>query len=148
MKTSQKGIDLIKSFESLELKAYRCPAGVLTIGYGHTGSDVKPNSVINILEAEALLKKDLAVAESVVNNVNDRLLHNFKLNQNQFDALVSFVYNLGSGNFDKSTLKRLVIANPRDSKIKDAFGMWIKANGRPLAGLIRRREAEANLYFS
>ena len=141
MKTSQKGIDLIKSFESLELKAYKCPAGVLTIGYGHTGSDVKPNSVINIFQAEELLKKDLAIAESTVNRIPG-------LNQNQFDALVSFVYNLGSGNFDKSTLKRLVIANPRDPKIREAFGMWIKAGGKPLAGLIRRREAEANLYFS
>ncbi|PKN16514.1 MAG: hypothetical protein CVU66_00760 [Deltaproteobacteria bacterium HGW-Deltaproteobacteria-23] len=141
MKTGQKGIDLIKSYESLELKAYRCPAGVLTVGYGHTGSDVKHNTEITKEKAEELLKKDLASAEMVVNRIQG-------LNQNQYDALVSFVYNCGSGNFDKSTLKRLVISNPYDPKIREAFGMWIKANGKPMAGLVRRRESEANLYFS
>ena len=141
MKTSQKGIDLIKSFESLELKAYRCPAGVLTVGYGHTGSDVKNDTTITKEKAEELLRKDMTDAEMVVNRIQG-------LNQNQYDALVSFVYNCGSGNFDKSTLKRLVISNPRDPKIREAFGMWIKASGKPMAGLVRRREAESNLYFS
>jgi lysozyme len=147
MKTSQKGIDLIKSFEKLELKAYYCPAGILTIGYGHTGKDVEKDMVIKVAEAENLLKKDLLMPEISVNNLNNKLSLYQKLSQNQFDALVSFVFNVGSGNFDNSTLKKLILKDPNSPLISTAFTMWVKANGKTLGGLVRRRKAESELYF-
>ena len=90
MRTSQKGINLIKEFEGCRLKAYKCPAGVWTISYGHT-SNVRPNQSITREEAEKLLREDLRMYEHHVENTVKGL------NQNQFDALVSFTYNCGSG---------------------------------------------------
>ena len=141
MKTSPKGIALIKEFEGLRLKAYKCPGGVWTIGYGHTAG-VKPGMVITETQAEQFLKEDLLVFENAVNN------QNLSINQNQFDALVSLIYNIGIGNFKKSTLLLKVRIDPRDNSIMDEFLRWVYSKGRVLPGLQRRRLAEVKLYFS
>ena len=141
MKTSPKGIALIKEFEGLRLKAYKCPGGVWTIGYGHTAG-VKPGMTITEEQAEQFLKEDLIVFEKAVNN------QNLSINQNQFDALVSLIYNIGIGNFQKSTLLRKSRINANDNSIMDEFLRWVYSKGRVLPGLQRRRLAEMKLYFS
>ena len=141
MKTSPKGISLIKEFEGLRLKAYKCPGGVWTIGYGHTAG-VKPGIVITKAQAEEYLKADLIAFERYLNGLG------LALNQNQFDALISFIYNVGTGNFSSSTLLRKVRANPQDNSIMDEFLRWVYSKGRVLPGLQRRRLAEMKLYFS
>ena len=141
MNTSPKGIALIKEFEGLRLKAYKCPGGVWTIGYGHTAG-VKPGIVITKTQAEEYLKADLIAFEMYLNGLG------LALNQNQFDALVSFIYNVGTGNFSNSTLLRKVRANPQDNSIMDEFLRWVYSKGRVLPGLQRRRLAEMKLYFS
>lgn len=141
MKTSPKGIALIKEFEGLRLKAYKCPGGVWTIGYGHTAG-VKSGMVITEAQAEEYLKADLIAFERYLNGLG------LALNQNQFDALVSFIYNVGTGNFSSSTLLRKVRANPQDNSIVDEFLRWVYSKGRVLPGLQRRRLAEMKLYFS
>ena len=141
MKTSPKGIALIKEFEGLRLKAYKCPGGVWTIGYGHTAG-VKPGKVISKAQAEEYLKADLIAFERYLNGLG------LALNQNQFDALISFIYNVGTGNFSNSTLLRKVRANPQDNSIMDEFLRWVYSKGRVLPGLQRRRLAEMKLYFS
>jgi lysozyme len=142
MQAGKNCIDLIKKFEGLRLESYKCPAGLWTIGYGNTqwenGIKVKENQVIDIQRAEKLLT-------FWVSKYADRIT--VKCNQNQFDALVSFAYNVGIGNFDSSTLKKKVIANPNDPTIRDEFMKWVSSRGKQLAGLVKRREAEANLYF-
>ena len=142
MKTSEKGKSLIKRFEGLELKAYRCPAGIWTIGYGHTGSDVREGMTISEEEADRLLASDLEAFERDVSR-----LVRVPIGQNRFDALVSFCYNVGEGNFERSTLLRKVNANPDDRSIADEFKRWNKAGGKPVKGLTERRLAEALLYF-
>ena len=141
MKTSPKGIALIKEFEGLRLKAYKCPGGVWTIGYGHTVG-VKPGMVISEAQAEEYLKADLIAFERYLNGLR------LALNQNQFDALISFIYNVGTGNFSNSTLLRKVRANPQDNSIMDEFLRWVYSKDRVLPGLQRRRLAEMKLYFS
>ena len=141
MKTSPKGIALIKEFEGLRLKAYLCPGGVWTIGYGHTAG-VKPGMVISEAQAEEYLKADLISFERYLNGLG------LALNQNQFDALISFIYNVGTGNFSSSTLLRKVRANPQDNSIVDEFLRWVYSKGRVLPGLQRRRLREMKLYFS
>ena len=146
MKISQYGIDTIKRFEGLELEAYRDIAGVLTIGYGHTGADLKSGDVVTPDEAEALLRLDVTRFEDAVNGSVD-----VPLNQYQFDALVSFTYNVGVGAFQRSTaLKRL---NKGDYKgAANALLLFNKAtiNGvkRPVEGLTRRRESERLLFLT
>ena len=98
MKTSRNGLELIKRHEGCRLTSYKCLAGIWTIGYGHTGRDVVPGMTITSLQAEELLMKDVRWAEDAINQ------ENLPLNQNQFDALVSFVYNIGAVNFRSSTL--------------------------------------------
>lgn len=140
MKTSQNGIELIKRFEGCRLETYICPAGVFTIGYGHTGADVKSGLKITQEEAETLLKNDLKAFEKGVQRIIKK-----ELTQNQFDALVSFAYNLGLENLKKSTLAKLI----NQGKIKEAssqFERWVYANGVKLNGLIRRRKAEKELF--
>ena len=133
MKTSDRGIALIKSFEGCRLTAYLCPSGVWTIGYGHT-SGVKKGQVITLAQAESFLKSDLEKYEKYV--IETGLV----LNQNQFDALVSFTYNCGNGN-----LKKLI--NGRTlPEIADAMLLYNKSNGKVLAGLTRRRQAERELF--
>lgn len=145
MKTSQKGIDLIKRFEGLELEAYQDIAGIWTIGYGHTGPDVKPGMKISEREAEDLLKADLKPREQAV----ERLVK-VPLNQNEFDALVSFVYNVGEGAFRKSTARRRLNNGDRIGAA-EALTWWNKATiGGVLtevAGLTRRRAAEKALFL-
>ncbi|WP_026473952.1 lysozyme [Alkaliflexus imshenetskii] len=140
MKTSEKGVQLITTHEGLKLNAYVCPAGVWTIGYGHTRT-AKQGMTITKQRAEELLKDDLQTAENAVNN---QLL---RLSQNQFDALVSFVFNVGPGNFRKSTLLSMIKLNANNPLIADEFMRWHKGGGRVLPGLVKRREDEANLYF-
>lgn len=141
MKTSKQGITLIKQHEGFRAGAYRCPAGVWTIGYGHTAT-AHEGQRVSEEEAEALLAADLAGAEETVSRLCP------PLRQNQFDALVSFVFNVGEGNFAKSTLLRCVKANPANPNIRGELERWNKSKGMVLAGLIRRRKAEANLYFA
>lgn len=147
MKTSNKGIELIKSHEGFREKAYKCPAGIWTIGYGHT-KGVKSGDVITKSQGEAYLREDLNDAETAV---NDQLL---KLNQNRFDALVSFVFNVGVGNFKRSTLLKKARANANDASIAGEFRKWKYAKNpktgqmEVLPGLVRRREDELKLYFS
>jgi lysozyme len=141
MKTSFDGKNLIKKFEGLRLQAYQCSAGVWTIGYGHTGG-VKEGSRITQAQADTLLEGDLAAFEGAVNAAG--IPH---LTQNQFDALVSLVYNIGVGAFSKSTLLRLARINPMDARIRHEFLRWVNVNGTPNAGLRKRREQEAELYF-
>ena len=141
MNTSPKGIALIKEFEGLRLKAYQCPGGVWTIGYGHTAG-VKPGMLITKTQAEEYLKADLIAFERYLNGLG------LALNQNQFDALISFIYNVGTGNFSNSTLLRKVIVNLQDNSIMDEFLRWVYSKGRVLPGLQRRRLAEMKLYFS
>lgn len=142
MQASKNCIDLIKKFEGLSLKSYKCPAGLWTCGYGNTqwedGTKVKEGQTLTIERAEKLLTY-------WVNKYADKIT--VKCNQNQFDAMVSFAYNTGIGNFNTSTLKKKVIANPNDPSIRDEFMKWVNSNGKQLPGLVKRREAEANLYF-
>ena len=150
-KTCTPGINIIKQSESCRLKAYLCPAGKWTIGYGHTGADVSPGMIITQARAEELLLKDLAEAERGVN-----LLVKSFINQNQFDALVSFAFNCGTDidtdliaeGLGDSTLLKLVNANPHDIRIAGEFARWNKSKGIVLPGLTRRRASEAKLYFS
>lgn len=141
MRTSQIGINLIKQFECLRLEAYLCPAGIWTIGYGHTAG-VRRGNAIDAQKAEQLLAEDLRKFETVVNRECPHV------NQNQFDALVSFTFNCGESALMKSTLLKCVKANPEGTNIRYEFSRWNKAGGTVLAGLIRRRKAEADLYFS
>ena len=141
MKTSQRGIDLIKEYEGFRAAAYRCPAGRWTIGYGHTAS-AREGMQVTPAEAESLLAADLAAAEAVVAGACPALT------QNRFDALVSFVYNVGAGNFLKSTLLKCVQANPANPNIRGELMRWNKSKGMVLAGLMRRRRAESELYFN
>lgn len=134
MGTSDKGIALIKSFEGCRLTAYLCPAGVWTIGYGHTAG-VSKGQVITQEQAESFLKADLEKYEKYVNATG------LTLNQNQFDALVSFTYNCGAGNLKK------LIANRTLPEIADAMLLYNKGGGKVLAVLVRRREAERKLFL-
>ena len=134
-------------FEGYKAKAYLCPANVVTIGFGSTmytdGRKIKINDTINEDQANELLMWELK-NKSIA-------LHGLNLNQNQFDSLLSFIYNLGIGAFTKSTLRKKVVANSNDATIKDEFMKWNKATigGQlvELKGLTRRRTAEAELYF-
>lgn len=138
--TSQRGVDLITSFEGCELTAYWDQYGkVWTIGYGHTGSDVYQGLTITQAQAENLLKKDLKVFESYVNSKN---YVTATINQNQFDALVSFTYNCGPGN-----LKELCYGKST-SQIANEITLYNKSGGQVLPGLVRRREAEKELFLS
>lgn len=140
MKTSDKGIALIKQFEGLRLDAYICPAGVPTIGYGTT-RNVKMGQSITEADADRMLCEDLTTFEACVTNSVDA-----PLTQEQFDALVCFVYNLGCGAFKGSTLLKKI--NAQDPGAADEFLRWNKAGGRVLPGLTRRREAERALFLS
>lgn len=147
-KISKRGVDLIKSFEGLRLKPYLCSAKVPTIGYGNTFYE----------NGSKVTLKDQAITEARATELLEWSLRRFEqwvdsycidsINQNQFDALVSFCYNLGPANLKASTLLKKVNKDPNDPTIRAEFMKWNKAGGRALAGLTRRREAEANLYFS
>jgi lysozyme len=146
-KTGTAGIELIKKFEGFMSKPYKCPAGVPTIGYGATfypdGKKVTmSDKAITEAEGTALLASMLTKFEQYVDSYCIDTI-----TQNQFDALVSFCYNLGPNNLKSSTLLKKVNANPNDETIRAEFMKWTKAGGRVLKGLVTRRTAEADLYF-
>ena len=138
MKTSQRGINLIKQFEGIRLTAYKCPAGVYTIGYGHTRG-VKRGMKITEEEASAYLTADLLNSEKAVERY-DSVYH---WNQNEFDALVSFTFNCGATNL------RSLLRNGRRnrSQIAETLPLYRKAGGKVLKGLERRRAAEKALFL-
>ena len=139
MEISQEGLSLIKKFEGCELEAYKCAAGVWTIGYGST-NNVNEGMEISQERADMLLLEDVEVFEEAVNKLIE-----VPLEQNQFDALVSWTFNLGSTNLKNSTL--LKVLNDKDyDGVPAQIKRWNKAGGKVLQGLVRRREAEALLF--
>jgi lysozyme len=140
MTTSKEGLRLIKEFEGLRLESYKCPAGVWTIGWGHT-KGVRPNEVIDVMRANDLLIEDIAPIERELNNLGI----NFR--QEQFDALTSWIFNLGIKNFWNSTMLLRIKMNASDEEITDQIVKWINAGGKPLVGLKKRRIAEANMFL-
>ena len=142
MKTSDKIKKMIKAWEGCRLKAYKCPAGVWTIGYGHT-EGVKPGMLVSQSEADAMFDEDIEKFEAHVRP----LVNGIGLTQNQYDALVSLAYNIGVSALAKSTLLKKVKADPNDITIQGAFGQWTKSRGKVLPGLVKRRAAEAAHYF-
>lgn len=141
MKPSKNCYDLIKHFESLSLEAYLCPAGVWTIGWGHT-KGVKKGMEITEAQAERFLIEDV---QEAVNGVNKYV--EGAISQYQFDALVSFTFNLGVGNLRSSTLLKLVNARRFDAAVGE-FKKWVMSKGKKLDGLVRRRTVESILFRS
>ena len=139
MNISKEGLSLIKKFEGCELEAYLCPAGVWTVGYGHT-KDVKEGDKINKEEADYLLQEEMIEYESYINDFVE-----VPLNQNQFDALCSWVYNLGPTNLKNSTMLK-VLNEEKYVDVPQEIKRWNKAGGEVLDGLIKRREAEAKMF--
>lgn len=142
MKTSQGGLDLIRSFEGLELEPYLCPAGKWTIGYGHVLLEGEPHKPITVAEALALLALDVVTAEKAVS----RFAIGIFLTQNQFDALVSFTFNVGIKAFAESTLLKRVQERDRSGAVTE-FLRWIHDKDEEVPGLKRRRKAESELYL-
>ena len=140
MKISDKGIELIKHFEGCELHAYKDSVGVVTIGYGHTGSDVAEGQTVTEEEAEEILRKDLTKFEDYVKNYVE-----CELNQEQFDALVAWTFNLGPGNLKSSTLLKRLNENDYDD-VPNQIRRWNRAGGEVVSGLVRRRNSEAHLF--
>tara|TARA_B110000285_G_scaffold29626_1_gene30072 strand:+ start:895 stop:1332 length:438 start_codon:yes stop_codon:yes gene_type:complete len=136
---SQEGLSLIKKFEGCEYNAYKCAADVLTIGYGHT-KDVKEGDLVTQEEADALLEKDVEIFEEIVLKSVE-----VPLSQYQFDALVSWTFNLGGGNLNASTMLK-VLNKGEYEDVPAQIKRWNKAKGQVLDGLTRRREAEALLF--
>lgn len=144
---SDSCIDLVKSFEGFFPKPYLCPANVPTIGYG---TIMYPNGRKVTLQDPAISEsKAIEYMRYELNKKAKEVdaMTTDSVNQNQFDALVSFAYNCGSNALKNSTLLKRVNSNPNDKSITDAFLMWVKADGKTLSGLVRRRKAEAALYF-
>jgi lysozyme len=141
MQISARGIQLIKQHEGLRLEAYVCPAGKWTIGYGHTRTAARGLKITEE-QADALLRQDIAFAELAVRQMG------VQLTQGQYDALVSFVFNVGIGAFRNSTLRQMVIDRKPAAEVAAQFGRWVYAGGRPLPGLVKRRKDEAALYLS
>lgn len=142
-KLSNEIKNFIKKTESFQKTAYYDSVGVLTIGYGHTGSDVYKGQTITLEQGEILFDKDINKFALKVQT----LIGNTSLNQNQFDAIVSFAYNVGTGNLKKSTLLKKIKSNPNDTSIRNEFLKWNKARKKVLPGLTKRRIAESNWYF-
>jgi len=139
MNISQEGLSLIKKFEGCELEAYKCAADVWTIGYGST-KGVKEGDTVSQEEADKLLLHEMEEYEGYIND-----MVNVDLEQNQFDAMVSWVFNLGPANLKTSTL--LKVLNAKDYEgVPAQIKRWNKAGGKVLQGLIRRREAESLLF--
>lgn len=135
---SNEGLELIKRFEGCRLSAYKCPAGVWTIGYGHTGN-VNASTKITQETADYYLRSDVAKFENHVNMIN--VLYNYKFTQSQFDALVSFAFNIGN-------IKGLTNNGSRNKRtIADKMLLYNKANGKILDGLTKRRNAEHDLFI-
>lgn len=139
MKASDILIEKVKEFEGLRLTSYKDSAGVWTIGYGHTRG-VKSGQAITEKQADSLLRGDLLAAENFVNGLG------LKLTQGQFDALVDFCYNVGSGDLAKSTLLAKIRAGASTKDIQDQFCRWVYCKGKRLNGLVKRREWEAQRW--
>lgn len=148
MKVSNKGLDLIKEFEGFSSTPYLCPAGIATIGYGSTYYE---DGTLVTMEDEPITEER---ATELLQYTTDKIFGSFvnkvvkiEINQNQFDALVSFAYNLGNQSLKESTLLRHL----NDGNYEDAanqFTRWVRAGGKTLAGLVRRRNAERELFLS
>ena len=136
---NRAGLDIVKQFEGCKLKAYICPAGILTIGFGSTGPHVKPGMVITQDQAEELLRSDLRRFEDYVAD------HCGKTTDNQFAALTSLAFNIGEGALAKSTLRKLHMAGDY-AGAQAQFARWNRGGGKVLPGLVKRRAAEAKLY--
>lgn len=147
MQVSENGLNLIKKFEGLSLKAYRCQAGIETIGYGATfypnGAKVQMGEAISLEVANQLLAYHVGLFAKGVEKVIKA-----PINQNQFDALVSFAYNVGLQALQGSTLLKMINVNPNTPNIREQLLRWNKAKGKVLPGLTKRRSMEADLYFS
>lgn len=141
MKISEKGIEFIIKEEGEVLHAYKCPSGVWTIGIGHTGG-VTPDMKITKKQSRELLKSDLRRFENIVNKVITR-----PLLQHEFDALISFSFNVGTQAFKNSTLVKKINTNAPYSEIRYEFLRWNKAKGKVLEGLTSRRKREAKLFY-
>lgn len=145
MKISQKGIDLITSFEAFEPNPYICPAGKCTTGYGTT----LYKSGLKVTMQDPPISKETAVAE-LMYHIENRCYHaiiGLSVVQCQFDALCSFIYNIGAGNFNSSTLRKLALIDPNNPAIATEFTRWNKSGGKVLNGLVLRRKAESDMYF-
>lgn len=136
MNISQKGIDLIKKYEGCRLRAYKCPAGIWTIGYGHTNG-VKSGMVITMAQAEEYLKQDIQKYESHVMGYDAR----YHWTQNEFDALVSFAYNVGN------IIGLTSYGTRSKGQILEKMGLYVKAKGTTLPGLIKRRQEEQHMFM-
>lgn len=141
MNISYRAIAKIKDFEGFSKKAYKCPAGVWTIGYGHT-QGVKPGDVITASEAEHLLKKDLAQYEAFVERLN------VTSQQCRFDALVDFAFNLGCAALEGSTLLKKIRECRPDTEVRAEFMRWVYAGKKKLPGLVARRQWEADRFLN
>lgn len=141
MKSSSYLLAAVKNFEGLRLKAYKCPAGVLTIGYGHTGKGVTPGLVIDAKTAEALLIADIEKVEKQIAQFNLP-----PLSTGKYDAVVDFCFNLGAAKFRGSTLYKKITSNPYDKTIPAEFKKWKYAGGKVLEGLVKRRAWEAEQW--
>ena len=142
MKISNKGKDLIKKYEGCKLEAYKCPAGIWTIGYGHTDANVTSGTKITQEQANKLFNQDIKKFEKGVEQMVKVLI-----NQNQFDALVSFSFNLGLGALQNSTLLKKLNAKDYQGAANE-FDRWVYAGNKKLEGLIRRRREEKELFLS
>lgn len=140
MKSSELLLNKIIDFEGCKLTAYKCPAGVWTIGVGHT-KGVKQGQKITEAQAISLLKGDLLPCENYVNNLG------VCKTQGQFDALVDFCFNLGTGALGRSTLLKFIRQGKAEQYIRGEFAKWVKSGGKTLAGLVKRRAWEADRYF-
>ena len=147
-KTSKNGIAFIKKYEGFKSKPYLCPANVPTIGYGAT---YYPNGQKVKLKDPAIDEKHASLLLEAMLNPYEKAVDSYcrdDINQNQFDALVSFAYNLGNSALKSSTLLKKANVNPNDSTIKNEFNKWVYADGIKLNGLVKRRIEESNLYFT
>jgi GH24 family phage-related lysozyme (muramidase) len=142
MRLSEAGLSLIKEWEGLQLVAYKCPANVWTIGYGHTGSDVYEGKCITEQEADELLEQDSMSSQQCVSS-----FVSVPLNQYEYDALVSFTFNVGPTAFINSTLRKLLNQGAQKAVVASEFSRWVTADGKALEGLKRRREAEKALFL-
>lgn len=145
MTISQKGIDLITSFEAFEANPYICPAGKATIGYGTT----LYKSGLKVTMQDPPISKEQATAE-LMYHIENRCYHaiiGLSVVQCQFDALCSFIYNIGAGAFNSSTLRKLAVIDPNNPAIAAEFAKWNKSGGKVLNGLVTRRKAESDMYF-
>lgn len=137
-------MDFVKECEGLRTEAYRCPGGVWTVGYGHTGSDVRAGTKVTPEEASRLLHDDLQRTGNAIMALAKR--NSCQLTQPQTDALTSLAFNIGVNALSNSTLWKKACANPLDPSIEHEFNRWVHSKGKKLQGLIKRRQREYEMY--